>query len=93
VHAILYFDRNGNQHNHLTFEDIPQALEDQQGLLRVDFEGEPPEVCEPVFGMNFFEPVLSTSAWTGGSALVLPLLLMVAAPSLMYLYIRKRGWI
>jgi magnesium transporter len=45
------------------------------------------------FGMNFFEPVLSTSAWTGSSALVLTLLLMVAAPSLMYLYIRKRGWI
>jgi magnesium transporter len=44
------------------------------------------------FGMNFFEPVLSTSVWTGGSALVLTLLLMVAAPSLMYLYIRKRGW-
>jgi hypothetical protein len=49
VHAILYFDRNGNQHNHLTFEDIPQALEDQQGLLWVDFEGESPEVCEPAF--------------------------------------------
>jgi magnesium transporter len=58
VHAILYFDRNGNQHNHLTFEDIPQALEDQQGLLWVDFEGEPPEVCEPVLIETFcFHPL------------------------------------
>jgi Mg2+ and Co2+ transporter CorA len=44
------------------------------------------------FGINFCEPVLSTSAWTGSSALVLTLLLMVAAPSLLYLYVRKRGW-
>jgi magnesium transporter len=58
VHAILYFDRNGNQHSHLKFEDIPQALEDQQGLLWVDFEGEPPEVCEPVLIQTFcFHPL------------------------------------
>jgi magnesium transporter len=58
VHAILYFDRNGNQHIHLKFEDIPQALEDQQGLLWVDFEGEPPELCEPVLIETFcFHPL------------------------------------
>jgi magnesium transporter len=58
VNAILYFDSNGNQHNHLTFEDIPQALEDQQGLLWVDFEGEPPELCEPVLIETFcFHPL------------------------------------
>ena len=58
MHAILYFDRNGNQHNHLRYEDIPQVLEDQQGLLWVDFEGEPPEVCEPVLIQTFcFHPL------------------------------------
>jgi magnesium transporter len=58
VHAILYFDRNGKQQNHLTFKDIPQALEDQQGLLWLDFEGEPPEVCEPVLIQTFcFHPL------------------------------------
>jgi magnesium transporter len=58
VHAILYFDRNGKQQNHLTFEDIPQALEDQQGLLWLDFEGEPPELCEPVLIETFcFHPL------------------------------------
>jgi magnesium transporter len=41
-----------------TFEDIPQALEDQQGLLWVDFEGEPPELCEPVLIETFcFHPL------------------------------------
>ena len=44
------------------------------------------------FGMNFFEPVLSTSIWTGSTALILTLLIMVAAPSIMFFYIRKRGW-
>jgi magnesium transporter len=48
VHAILYFDKNGEQQDHLTFGDISQALQDLQGLLWVDFLDEPAEVCEPV---------------------------------------------
>lgn len=58
MHAILYFDRHGVQHNQLTFADISQALEDSQGLLWVDFQGEPPEVCEPVLIHTFcFHPL------------------------------------
>lgn len=53
MHAILYFDKSGNQHDQLTFADISEALEDAQGLLWVDFQGEPPEVCEPVM-INIF---------------------------------------
>jgi magnesium transporter len=53
MHTILYFDGNGKQHNHFTFEDISQALEDSDGLLWVDFLEEPPESCEPVL-INIF---------------------------------------
>jgi magnesium transporter len=57
VYAILYFDGNGEQH-HLTFAHISQALEDSQGLLWVDFEGEPPDVCEPILIDSFgFHPL------------------------------------
>ena len=106
MHAIIYFDSNGNHHhNHLTSEDIPQALEDQPGsvinhrmndtvktftVITTMFM--PISFVAGFFGINFFEPVLSTSTWTGASSLVFTLLLMVAAPSLLYLYIRKRGW-
>jgi magnesium transporter len=58
VYTILYFDSNGERHNQLTFTDISQALKDSQGLLWVDFQGEPPELCEPVLIESFgFHPL------------------------------------
>ena len=53
MHTILYFDGNAVLHNDLTFEGIPQALDDSQGLLWVDFLDEPPEICEPVLIETF----------------------------------------
>ena len=58
MHAILFYDKNGAQHTQLTFGDIPEALKDPEGLLWVDFQDEPPEVCEPVLLNSFcFHPL------------------------------------
>ncbi len=32
----------------LRVDEFPKALEDQQGLLWVDFQGESPQICEPI---------------------------------------------
>ena len=44
------------------------------------------------FGMNFFQPVLSSEHWTGLPSLVLVLVAMVATPVGMYLWMRGRRW-
>lgn len=44
------------------------------------------------FGMNFFEPVLSSDLWTGMPVLFLALLVMVATPAGMFLWMRGRRW-
>lgn len=42
------------------------------------------------FGMNFFQPFVALPAWTGRTAFVALLLLMVLLPGGMYLWMRKR---
>jgi magnesium transporter len=42
------------------------------------------------FGMNFFEPVVSMSIWTGWPAFILLILAIVLIPIGMYLWIRQR---
>ncbi len=53
---ILYRTADGRLRTDLTREELPSALADKTGLLWVDFEGEPPEVCQPlltdVFGFH-----------------------------------------
>jgi len=53
---ILHRTADGRLRTDLTREELPSALADKTGLLWVDFEGEPPEVCQPlltdVFGFH-----------------------------------------
>jgi magnesium transporter len=44
------------------------------------------------FGMNFFQPVASLTAWTARPAFVLMLAAMILTPMSMYLWMRKRAW-
>jgi magnesium transporter len=44
------------------------------------------------FGMNFFQPVLPPGSWTGFPSLILALLVIVAAPVCMFLWMRRRRW-
>jgi len=44
------------------------------------------------FGMNFFQPVLPPEPWTGPVALIVVLLVIVATPTSMYLWMRRRRW-
>ncbi len=45
------------------------------------------------FGMNFFQPVLtSLTGWTGNTSFILMLALMVLVPAGMYLWMRRRAW-
>ena len=45
------------------------------------------------FGMNFFQPVFeSLKVWTGPSAFLLMMAVMVLTPVAMYLWMRKRAW-
>jgi magnesium transporter len=45
------------------------------------------------FGMNFFQPVEdSLRGWSTSPAFILAVLVMVAAPVGMYLWIRRKGW-
>jgi len=54
----LYCNENGVCRIDLKPEEFAQALEDKQGLLWVDFQGEPPEVCEPILRQTFgFHPL------------------------------------
>jgi magnesium transporter len=45
------------------------------------------------FGMNFFQPTVSMNGWTGWSAFLLLILVMVLLPIGMYLWIRQHLWI
>jgi magnesium transporter len=44
------------------------------------------------FGMNFFQPVLPPEHWTGLPSLILALLVIVATPVCMFLWMRSRRW-
>ncbi|MEM3554731.1 MAG: magnesium/cobalt transporter CorA [Candidatus Micrarchaeaceae archaeon] len=55
---VLYRDRDGHTRFDLATEEFPQALKDTQSLLWVDFQGEPPETCEPILCGTFgFHPL------------------------------------
>lgn len=45
------------------------------------------------FGMNFFAPVIPLDAWTRKTAFILTLGIVVLLPSLMFIWIRRRGWL
>jgi magnesium transporter len=44
------------------------------------------------FGMNFFQPVIPLGVWTRWPAFLITLLIMVATPIGMYLWMRRRRW-
>jgi magnesium transporter len=44
------------------------------------------------FGMNFFAPVLPLEAWTGKIAFVTVLSITILVPTIMFTWIRRRGW-
>jgi magnesium transporter len=44
------------------------------------------------FGMNFFQPVTPLSAWTDKPAFLLVIAVMILTPVIMFLWIRRRGW-
>ncbi|MGI6207870.1 MAG: magnesium/cobalt transporter CorA [Anaerolineae bacterium] len=44
------------------------------------------------FGMNFFGPVAPLGEWTGGTAFVLAIALIVLTPVAMFLWMRRRAW-
>lgn len=44
------------------------------------------------FGMNFFQPVTSLDAWTDLPAFVLTLLILLAVPATMIVWMRHRRW-
>ena len=54
----LYRRRDGSMRVDLTLDELTAALKDPQGRLWVDFEGEAPEVCEPILdGVFGFHPL------------------------------------
>lgn len=44
------------------------------------------------FGMNFFAPVAAFGAWTGRVAFLVAMVLTLLTPTVIYLWIRRRGW-
>jgi magnesium transporter len=44
------------------------------------------------FGMNFFEPVADMYGWTNNQAFLIAMIIMLMTPFLMYLWMRRRGW-
>jgi len=44
------------------------------------------------FGMNFFQPAYPLSAWTGGPAFLITMLVIVLTPVTMFLWMRRRRW-
>ena len=45
------------------------------------------------FGMNFFQPVSQgLSSWTSNPAFIFGMILLILTPALMYLWMRRRGW-
>lgn len=54
----IYRAPDGRYHVDLPPAEFPAALQDANGLLWVDFVGEPPEVCEPILRQTFgFHPL------------------------------------
>jgi magnesium transporter len=54
----LYWKQEGYSRTGLKPDEFAAALQDAHGLLWVDFEGEPPEVCEPILRQTFnFHPL------------------------------------
>ncbi len=54
----LYHTADGQNRANLPPGEFAEALGDSQGLLWVDFEGEPPQVCEPILRETFgFHPL------------------------------------
>jgi len=55
---ILYLSRDGQVTFELSPSKLWSALQDREGLLWVDFEGESPETCEPILRDTFgFHPL------------------------------------
>jgi magnesium transporter len=55
---ILYRPEGGHSRSDLKLEGLPPALKDPGGLLWVDFQAEPPEICEPILLQTFgFHPL------------------------------------
>jgi len=44
------------------------------------------------FGMNFFYPIAQTDRWTSLPAFIVTLAIMLFLPSMMFAWIRRRGW-
>ena len=44
------------------------------------------------FGMNFFQPVTPLDIWTGEPAFVATLAVMLMVPVVMFVWMRRRGW-
>ena len=44
------------------------------------------------FGMNFFQPATPLDLWTGQTAFILTLVVLILLPLAMYLWIQRRGW-
>lgn len=54
----LYYPQAGGIRTQLTAEELTAALTDSEGLLWVDFDGEPPDTCEPILRNTFgFHPL------------------------------------
>lgn len=54
----LYRTADGQNRANLAPEEFAEAIGDPQGLLWVDFEGEPPDACEPILREIFgFHPL------------------------------------
>jgi magnesium transporter len=55
---VLYRNADGTSRTDARLEEFTTLLQDPQGLLWVDFENEPPEVCEPILRETFgFHPL------------------------------------
>jgi magnesium transporter len=54
----IYRTEDGQCRFDLTPDDFASAIQDEQGLLWVDFQAEPPETCEPILHETFsFHPL------------------------------------
>lgn len=44
------------------------------------------------FGMNFFQPVFNSRVWTGAIAFTIVLIVVIAVPTMMLIWIKKQRW-
>ncbi len=55
---LLYYTQDGQCRTDVPLDELPDALRDPGGLLWLDFQGEPPEACEPLLRQSFgFHPL------------------------------------